>query len=114
MTRVPAARKLSYRSQGRRFVKSAAFPRWIAVPSVLIVGLMLWLGVLSDPSGKLATPGLGSILYVAAVVGVAALLAYADRSRDCAGNDRLRNRLDSKPRSKVSAPAQKTCKSSWR
>jgi hypothetical protein len=51
---------------------------------VLIVGFMLWIGVLSDPSGKLRMPGMGSIFYVAAVIGVAAFLAYADRNRDSA------------------------------
>jgi hypothetical protein len=49
--------------------------RWIAVSFVMIIGLILWLGVLS-------IPGPGSIVYVVAVIGVAALLAYADRKRN--------------------------------
>ena len=82
MLRVRVGPKLPYRSQQRRLAKSASFPRWVTVPFVLIIGLMLWLGVLSDPSGKLARPGIGSVLYVAGVIGVAAFLAYADRNRN--------------------------------
>jgi hypothetical protein len=52
------------------------------------MGLILWLGVLSDPSGKLRPPGVGSILYLASVIGVAGYLAYADRGRDSVGKDR--------------------------
>jgi hypothetical protein len=48
----------------------------------MIIGLILWVGVLSDSSGRLTMPGTGSILYVAAVIGIAALLAYADRKRN--------------------------------
>ena len=88
MARVSIGTRLSYRSQERRFAKSVAFPRWATVPFVLIVGLMLWIGVLSDPSGKLRMPGIGSIFYVAAVIGVALFLAYADRNRDSAGKNR--------------------------
>jgi|HubBroStandDraft_4_1064222.scaffolds.fasta_scaffold2144448_1 drug/metabolite transporter (DMT)-like permease len=88
MARVRAGRRLSHRSRGRRFVKSSSFPRWITVPFVLIIGLILWLGVLSDPSGKLRAPGAGSILYVAAVIAAAGYLAYADRSRDSSGKNR--------------------------
>ena len=88
MARVSAGTRLSYRSQERRFAKSVAFPRWITVPFVLIIGLMLWLGVLSDASGRLRMPGMDSIFYVAAVIGVAVFLAYADRNRDSAGKSR--------------------------
>ena len=52
---------------------------------------MLWIGVLADPkdpSGNLRMPGLGSIFYVAAVIGAAAFLAYTDRNRDFAGRKR--------------------------
>lgn len=79
--------RLSYRSRERRFAKSVAFPRWFTVPFALIIGLMLWLGVLSDPSGHLRTPRTGAILYVVAVIGVAAFLAYADRNRDSTGKN---------------------------
>jgi hypothetical protein len=51
----------------------------------MIIGFVLWMGVISDPSGKLRTPSIGSIFYVAAVIGVAAFLAYSDRHRDPAG-----------------------------
>ena len=55
---------------------------------VLTIGFMLWIGVLSDPSGKLRTPSVGSICYVVAVIGVAAFLAYSDRDRDSTGKNR--------------------------
>jgi hypothetical protein len=87
MLRTRVGVRLPYRSQPRRLAKSTSFPRWITVPFVLIIGLMLWLGVLSDPSGKLATPGIGSVLYVAGVIGVAAFLAYADRNRNTGKRD---------------------------
>ncbi len=67
MARTIMGTRLSHRPQERdlaKFVAVAAF--------VLIVGFMLWIGVLSSGS-------LGSILYVAAVIGVAAFLAYTDR-----------------------------------
>jgi hypothetical protein len=73
------------------------FPRWITVPFVLIFGLILWLGVVSDPAGRLAAPCTGSILYLLAVIGVGALLAYADRDEDSRGKDR-KHRLGSKRR----------------
>lgn len=82
MARVSAGTRLSYRSQERRFAKSASFPLWITVPFILIIGLILWLGVLADPSGHLRMPGAGSILYLVAVIGVAVFLAYADRNGD--------------------------------
>src|SRR5580704_9915292 len=88
MARLTAGTRRSHRSRARRFVKSASFPRWITVSFVLIIGIMLWLGVLSDPSGELRMPGKGSILYVGAVIGLAAYLAYADSSRDSAGKNR--------------------------
>jgi hypothetical protein len=76
MARSPGGVKLSYRRGAR------AFPRWITVTFILIIGWILWVGVLSDSSGRLTIPGPGSIVYVAAVIGVAALLAYVDRKRD--------------------------------
>jgi hypothetical protein len=74
--------RLPYRSQERHFAKSATFPLWITIPFVLLIGLMLWIGVLADPSGKVGRPGMGSILYTLAVIGVAVFLAYTDRERD--------------------------------
>ena len=79
MARISTGRRLSYRAQQRRFAKCAAFPRWITVPFILLIGLMLWLGVASDPSGNVKTHGLGSIVYLVAVIGIATLLAYSDR-----------------------------------
>jgi hypothetical protein len=83
--------------------RDVPFPRTILAAFVVIIGLMLWMGVLSDPSGDLRTPGIGSILYVAAVIGLAALLAHADRHRDSAGKrgsskagDRLRRNTTAK------------------
>jgi len=52
------------------------------VSFTLVIGLILWLGVLKDPDGGFAAPGAGSIVYVAVVVGVAAFLAYVDRKGD--------------------------------
>jgi hypothetical protein len=62
--------------------------RWMAIPFILIIGLILWIGVLSDSSGHLTMPGAGSIIYVAAVVAVAAVLGYTDWKR----NNPKRNR----------------------
>jgi len=64
----------------------------------MIIGLMLWIGVLSDPSGKLRMPGKGSILYVGVVIGVAAFLAYKEWSKDSAGkNSRFRSGYKGRP-----------------
>ena len=60
----------------------ARFPRWMTISFVLIIGLILYVGVLSDSSGHLVIPAIGSIFYVAAVIGTAARLAYIDRRRD--------------------------------
>jgi len=82
MARTRRGTRLSYRAQQQRFAKSLEFPRWITIPSILIISLMLWLGALADPSGHLGKPGIGSILYVVAVTGVAAFLAYTDRNEN--------------------------------
>jgi membrane associated rhomboid family serine protease len=66
-------------NRDRRLAGSAGFPRSQAAVFVLLVGFTLWNGVLSDPSGRLRTPDIGSVSYVAAVVGVTVLVAYADR-----------------------------------
>ena len=55
--------------------------RWIAVAFVMLIGLILWIGVLSDESGHLTMPGTDAIVYVAAVVLVVGGLAYWDRRR---------------------------------
>jgi len=57
--------------------KAADAPRWVTITFLLfllIVGLILWIGVLQ-------MPGIDSIIYVAAVIAIAAILAYADRKR---------------------------------
>ena len=77
--------RLSYRPQERRFEKSVAFPRWMTIPFFLLIAFMLWIGVLSDASSKVSTPGIGSILYVFAIIAVAAFLAYLDRGQDPPG-----------------------------
>ena len=64
------------------------FSRWMTIPFIVIIGLIVWIGVLSDSSGRLTMPGLDSMLYVGAVIGVAALLAYADRKRNASGKNR--------------------------
>jgi hypothetical protein len=58
-----------------------SFPRWLTALFILTIGLILWIGVLSNSSGLLTMPGTDAILYVAAVICVAALLAWADRKR---------------------------------
>ena len=65
-------------SQSRR-TRSAALPRWIAILFALSIALILWLGVASDPHGHWSAPNGGSILYLVAVIGVAAFLARKDR-----------------------------------
>ena len=67
------------RSRKQSFANSAVFPRWMLAAGVLLIGFMLLLGALSDASGRLRAPGLGSVLYMAAVSGVAAFLIYSGR-----------------------------------
>jgi hypothetical protein len=64
--------------RGRR---TASFPRWLTVLFIVAIGLILWIGVLSNSSGYLAIPGTNAMLYVAAVICVAVLLAWSDRKR---------------------------------
>jgi len=61
---------------------SAGYSRLLALCFTAIIGVILWWGVLADPSGGLKPPGAGSVVYVVVVIGVAALLAYADRKGD--------------------------------
>jgi hypothetical protein len=72
----------------RHLPKSARLTQWFTIPFILVIGLVLWVGVLSDPSGHLRTPSLGPILYVAAVIGVATFLALTDRNGDSSEKDR--------------------------
>ena len=90
MARPTGATKLTYRGEARRNTRegrttAAGFPRWITIPFILIIGLILWTGVLSDSTGHLTVQDVDSILYVVAVIGVAGLLAYADRRRSTFG-----------------------------
>ena len=84
MSRVHRKTGLSSRSSKDRLSATVRFPRWITIPFIMIIGLILWVGVLSDSSGRLTMPGTVAILYVAAVIGVASLLAYTDRKRNIA------------------------------
>jgi len=86
MARVGRSR-LSYRTHMRHFATSAKFPRWITVPFILTFGLILWLAVLSGRTGHLRTIGAGSALYLAAVIGLAALLAGVGQSGDSSRKD---------------------------
>ena len=51
----------------------------MTISFILIIGLILYVGVLSDSSGRLTIPAAGSIVYIAAVIATAAVLAYVDR-----------------------------------
>lgn len=66
-------------SRAQRSAKPIPVARWTAIPFVLIIGLILWVGVLSDESGHFTVPGAASIVYVAAVAVITAVLAWADR-----------------------------------
>jgi hypothetical protein len=65
-----------------RFQGTSAFSRWIAIPFLVVIGLILWLGVLADSSGQWKAPGAGRILYLVAVIAAAAFLAHRDRNGD--------------------------------
>lgn len=82
------------RAANERLVGSVSFPRWVTIPFIMIIGLILWVGVLADSPEPLTAPGVGSIVYVAAVIVVAALLAYADRKP---GKDRRNGQLSGPP-----------------
>lgn len=75
---------MSYRRRKRDFVASVRFPRWVVAASILLIGSMLLLGALSDASGTLRRPNLGAVLYIAAIIGIAALVIYLDRTQDSA------------------------------
>jgi hypothetical protein len=59
-----------------RFTESVEFPRWVVAAGVLLIGFVLLLGALADDSGELRMPGAGSVLYMAAVIGVGAVLLH--------------------------------------
>jgi hypothetical protein len=89
----------SDRAQMRHFATSVTFPRWLTVPLVLLISLVLWLGALQDPLGNLKPPGIGSFLYVVAVIGVATFLACAGRNgknRKHTGTFKSRHKADLK------------------
>ncbi len=66
-------------TEGQVPPKSMPFPTWITVSFVLIIGLILWIGVLSDASGHFTMPGSGSLLYVGGVICVTVILVWLDR-----------------------------------
>lgn len=62
----------------KRFSQSTRFPRLMEILFIVMIGWILWIGVLSDSSGHLAAPPMDSLLYVAGVILLSASLAYAD------------------------------------
>jgi len=88
MSRIHKRIRFSYRTPKEHFSASVSLPRWITIPFILVIGLILWVGVLSDSSGD-------SVLYVVAVIGVVLLLAYADRRRNRAGKNRKKGNRES-------------------
>jgi hypothetical protein len=54
--------------------------RWRSVLAgfVLIIGFMLFLGLIADPSGTLYSPGVGATIFLVVVVVMALLLVYLD------------------------------------
>jgi peptidoglycan/LPS O-acetylase OafA/YrhL len=95
MARVGPTRR-SHRAELRNFARSASVPRWILIPLTLILGLVLWLAVVSDSSGRFSAPGAGAIVYTLAVIGVVGWLAYHDReegsSAGCGKRDSMHER----------------------
>ena len=55
-------------------------PRWRSLLAifVLIFGLMLFLGMIAEPTGRLGAPGLGTAILITLVIGEAIVLVYAD------------------------------------
>ncbi len=79
---MPRARtKGTLRPRKRGWAETVEFPRWIAAAGVVAIGLLLLLAGLSDASGRVAAPGAGSVLYVAAILGVATAVALFHRKR---------------------------------
>jgi hypothetical protein len=66
-------------SRKRSFAKTAEFPRWIVAATILLIGIMLLLGALSDASGRLRIPGVGSALYLSLIIAIAAVIIYSGR-----------------------------------
>ena len=71
-----------FRPPKRSFAESVEFPRWVVCVAVLIIGFVFWLGAVSDNTGKLLKLGIGSILYFAAIAGMAACSLYAGSERN--------------------------------
>jgi hypothetical protein len=61
------------------FADSVELPRWVLATGILLIGIMLLLGALSDASGKAADAGRCSVLYIAVVIAAAAVLVYSGR-----------------------------------
>lgn len=73
--------KRALRPRKRDWAESVEVPRWIAAAAVVAIGLLVLLAGLSNGSERVAVPGSGTILYLAAVFGVAALIVYTGRPR---------------------------------
>lgn len=79
---MPKARiKPVTRARKRTWAETVEFPRWIAAAGIVAIGLILLLARLSDTSGNVSRPGLGAILYLASLAGLAAWIVYAGRGR---------------------------------
>ena len=65
------------RSRKRSLAESLGFQRWVVAVGVLPVGFVLSLAVLSDASGTLIMPGLGTAFSLTAIAAIAAFLIYA-------------------------------------
>jgi hypothetical protein len=70
---------MSAGSRKRSFEKTVEFPRWIVAASILLIGIMLLLGALSDASGRLKIPGVGSAFYLSLIIAIAAIVIYSCR-----------------------------------
>jgi uncharacterized membrane protein len=88
MSRSKTRATLSSRVRKRRFIETVEFPRGLLTIVVLLVGFVLLVAGLSEPSGELKKPGLGAYIYIAAVVGVAAYLLFAHRKGHSVGKRR--------------------------
>ena len=76
------------RPRKRPLAESLGLPRWVVAVGILPIGFVLSLAALSDASGTLTMPGLGTAFCLTAIAGVAAFLIYAAGSRPPTGNNR--------------------------
>ena len=78
---IPAKSKSKAPYRKRRLAKSVALPHWLVSTVFLITGFLLWAGALSDTSGRLRTPGIGSVLYLIALAAIAGSMLHGEPSR---------------------------------